>query len=288
MGNRAKNHHIVPKVLQRQFGIEGDPLKIWRAKKDQLGTYSAPKRKPIEKTFVIRDYNTILEDEQRSDRIERAFYAKLDDFLGRILPQTIEILDRGEIPDFSDESLDSLRKTAMHMAKRTPDFLQDHDDFELGKELVEDTLRAMPDDVPVEQRQKLEAELSNEARLRDRGRHIRVAATINDSQRVVETLSEFVPRWAISETKHSFILASRMVYRIGNGGSNGLSNPNMEMWMPICPKIALVLVRDIRNGIPHRNVASPEKIRQINQYAAKNSHEIASHSEKLLKSLVGM
>ena len=286
MGNRAKNHHIVPQVLQRQFAIEADSPRIWRATKDPHGRYSTPERKPIDKTFVIRDYNTILENDQRSDRIERAFYAKLDDFLGRIVPEVIGILNRGEIPDFSEEALDSLRHAAMHMAKRTPDFLKQHDDVALGRELVESTLQDLTDDAPIEQRQQLQANLSDDVRLRDQGRHIRVTGTIKDSPRVKDALYEFVPRWAISETRHSYILSSRMVYRIGNGGPNGLSNPNAEMWMPISAKIALVLVRDPQNRIPHKVVESSKHIRQINEYAVRNSFEIASHSEALLKSLV--
>ena len=174
----------------------------------------------------------------------------------------------------------------MHMAKRTPDFLDGHNDIAMGRKLVEDTLKYASGEIPVAHRKQLEADLKDAARLQDKGRDIRVTATLKNSTRINEALSEFVPRWAVSETKHSYILASRMVYRIGNGESNGLINPNMEMWMPITPKIALVLLRDPENKIPHRVVDTPVHIRRVNEYAVKNSFEVASHSEALLKSLV--
>lgn len=286
MANRAKNHHIVPKVLQRQFSISGDPGRIWRAKRGSGGKYASPERKRIEKTLAIKDYYTVLEGDKRSDLIEREFYGRLDNFLGQILPQVIETLNDGSFPRFSEHILDSIRRMAMHMAKRTPDFLDDHDDIELGRELVSTTLQYLPKHASSDQRKRLETDLESTVRLRDRGRHIRVSATLKDSKRVNEALSEFVPRWAISKTKHSFVLSSRMVYRIGNGGSNGLSNPNMEMWMPITPKVSLVLVRDPQNVIPHRVIEPSTHIRQINEFAARNSFEIASHSETLLKSLL--
>ncbi|MEE9347028.1 MAG: DUF4238 domain-containing protein [Robiginitomaculum sp.] len=287
MDNRAKKHHIVPQVLQKQFAIQGDQQRIWRTKREACSrSFQSLGRKRIAKTFVINDYYTVLENDQRSDLIEREFYAKIDDFLGRILPEIIQILNSGSIPEFSPESLDAIREVTMHMAKRTPDF-EEHDDIALGRELVETTLQDLSDQIPLARRKQLEADLTDDVRLRDKGRDIRVTARIENSQRVNEALSQLVPRWAISETKHSFILASRMVYRIGNGGPNGLSNPKMEMWMPITPKIALVLVRDPGNRIPHRVVDTPDHIRRINEYAVRNSFEVASHSEALLKSLVG-
>jgi len=288
MSKRAKNHHIVPKVLQKQFAIQGDEQRIWRTKRDDCGIFQSIERKRFAKAFVIKDYYTVLENDQRSDLIEREFYAKIDDFLGRLLPEVIEILNDGNIPEFSPENLDAIREIAMHMAKRTPDFLDEQDDIAIGKELVKAILEESSDQLPLARRKQFEAILTDDVRLRDKGRDIRVTATLENSQRVNEALSHLVPRWAISKTKHSYILASRMVYRIGNGGPNGLSNPKMEMWMPITPKIALVLVRDPENTIPYRNIDTPSHIRKVNEYALKNSFEVASHSHSLLKSLVGL
>lgn len=286
MSKRAKNHHIVPKVLQKQFTVQEDRKNIWRAKRGANGEFVSLERKKIAKTFVIKDYYTILENGRRSDLIEREFYAKIDDFLGMILPEVIQALDRGKVPHFSPEQLDFLSDATMQMAKRTPDFLPEHDDLLLGRNLIETTLQSLPNMAPHDQREQLEKELTNEVLLREKGRDIRVLATLHSSQPVNEALSQLVPRWAVSETDHSYILASRMVYRIGNGGPNGLSNPKMEMWMPVTPKIALVLLRDSENKIPLRVVNPPDHIRKVNEYAMRSSFEVASHSEALLKTLL--
>jgi len=287
MANRAIKHHIVPKVLQKQFAIEDDPKRIWRIKRDKNQVFQSLERKPIENAFIIRDYYTVLEQNKRSDRVEREFYGKIDDFLGRLLPQLITTLAQGEIPKFSSESLDAMRIMMMQMAKRTPDFLSDHDDVNLGRELVESLIKGLSGEKHAKRRKELEKDLTDIDRLREQGRDIRVKATLSDSEQINNELLQFVPRWAISQTKHSFILSSRMVYRIGNGGPNGLSNPNMEMWMPISPKIALVILRDPHKKVPYKYIASSSHIRQINEYAMRNSFEIGSHSKALLKSLIG-
>ncbi|PVB63432.1 DUF4238 domain-containing protein [Labrenzia sp. 011] len=286
MGKRAKNHHIVPEVLQRQFAIADDPKRIWRAKRHMNGNYRKLERKLINKSFVIRDYYTILENDERSDRVERDYYGMIDNFLGQWLPEVIGIFQEGKIPSFNPKNLDDTRKVVMAMLKRTPDFIKDLDDFAVGRDLVETCLREAPEDTSASQREIWEAELADEQRLRDIGRHIRVAASLKNSQRIEEALAERSPRWAISETKHSYVLSSMMAYRIGNGGPNGLSNPEMEIWMPITPKIAFVLVRDPDNTIPMIVKDEPEHIRQINEYAMNNCFELASHSELLLKSLL--
>lgn len=284
---RAINHHIVPQVLQNQFAIVGDEPRIWRAKRDKVSnSYHPPERKKIAKTFVIRDYNTILNNNQFSDEIEREFYGAIDDFLGRFLPRVIEALKVGETPQLSPQALESIRYVAMQMAKRTPDFLFGHSDLELGREFVETTLSALPSNAPFEQRDRLERDLSSDARLIARGRDIRVKATLMDSERVNDMISQLEPRWAVSETKHSLILSSRMIYRIGNGGPNGLVNPKMEIWMPVAPKFSLVLLRDPNGKIPGRVRLPPNQIREINEYALENSFEIASHSQPLLNSLI--
>lgn len=286
MADRAKNHHIVPKVLQKQFAIEKDCQKIWRAKRDAGGFYTAPETKKISKAFVKRDYNTILVSGQRSDRVEREFYGKLDDFLGQIIPEFVKIFEQGHVPNFSQRSLASIRSCVTQMARRTPDFIEDHDDVETGRQLIASVLKALPEDASPDERKKLESDLANVELLRDKGRHIRVTATLKESPRVKSLLTEFSPRWAICEGKHSFILSSLMVYRIGNGGPNGLVNPKMEMWMPVSPKVSLVLLRDPNNRIPIRNILSPAKIREINDFAVKHSYEVGSHSERLLNSLL--
>ncbi len=233
-----------------------------------------------------KDYYTVSQGGAKSDIVERSVYGPIDDFLGRLLPQVAANVQAGVISNFDPEALASLQDVVLRMAKRTPDFMQGIDDAEIGREFIgrilEDPLR----ELTVNERAHYESALQDEKHLKFVGRDVQVRATLNTSDRVAQAMSEYVPRWGIIRSNHSLILSSRMVYRIGNGSSNGLMNKRMEMWMPITPKICLVMLRDPRNEVPHINELKPTKVREANLYAAKNSHEIASHSRKLLLSLI--
>lgn len=285
MAQRSKNHHFVPKVLQQRFIREGK--RIWYSERGEDDSFGSPELRNIGKTFRKRNYYTVLNGEEQSDIVEREFYGKIDDYLGKLLPDILNSFERKEIPTFSGESLDSLRKVVMEMAKRTPEFIKDHDDLSVGREIVESTLEALPEKSESEERLQLLSDINDQVRLREYGRDARVRGVVERSEKIEEALEEFSVRWAVSETHHSFILSSMIAYRIGNGGPNGLSNPNMEIWMPIAPKIALVLLRDPNNKIPLKSSETSIHIRKVNEYAVRNSQQIASHSNKLLESLTG-
>jgi hypothetical protein len=287
MKYRSKKHHFVPIILQKQFSSEINGSIIWYSERGVDGEFKAPVSKEMKKAFVIDNYYTVLQKEESSDIVEKKFYGGIDNYLGEVLPKILLGFKNGSIPTFAGEPLENVRDVNMEMAKRTPEFTKKYDDIEIGREIVESTLLKLPHNEIGEDRRQLIADLNNPNRLREIGRNTRVRATIRRSELVDGALKDFSVRWAVINEKHSFILSSLMVYRIGNGGPNGLSNPNMEMWMPVSPKIALVLVRDPQNKIPLVVREGGSHIRQINEYAATNSQQIASHSQKLIESLTG-
>lgn len=285
-GKRIKKHHFVPKVLQKAFCSDGDH--IWFSSRDHESRFGAVEDRNIESTFRVKDLYTILDgNEKLSDVIERMFYGRIDDYLGRILPEVLDCLGRGEVPVFSRESLDGLRRVVYEMIKRTPEFTGRFDDLEIGTNFIQgirDHLREYPD---LEQQAFCEEVLLDETKLRHFGRSIKVRGLVQKSDLVYDAIAKFEPRWAVINGKHSFILSSLIAYRVGNGGPNGLANPKMEIWMPIAPKYALVMLRDPEGRIPLRVEESRDHVRQINEYAVKNSSHVASHSHKLLISLIG-
>ena len=285
MSVRSKEHHYVPKVLQRQFASEENEQTIWYAKKEGRKGYRSPVLKQIEKAFVRRNYYTVLRNDQLSDVIEREYYGKIDNYLGELLPDVVSSLCRGLAPTFSGDRLQSLREVVVAMLLRTPDFANKYDDVQTGRDIVEATLAKAslsPDDPD---RVDLLKQMNDDGRLREIGRTARVGAITARPDRTLQTLEEFSVRWAVSEGKHSFVLSSEMVYRIGNGGSNGLSNPKTELWLPIHPKFTLVLLRDPENNIPLRIKGTANHIRLVNEYAIDGSLEVASHSRNLIESL---
>ena len=285
MSQRSKNHHFVPQILQKQFAAERGG--IWYSKRGEDNVFDPPQLRNTRTVFRIRDYYTILKGDERSDVVEREFYGQIDDYLGTVLPNILQSFENSVIPTFSGEPLNSLRRVVLEMTKRTPEFTKKYDDTITGREIVESTVAALSKNPSNEERLRSLNDLENPSRLREIGRSARVQAAIDRSSKVEQALEDFSVRWVVSETHHSFILSSMMVYRIGNGGPNALSNPNMEFWMPIAPKISLVLVRDKEERIPLKFADNRDHIRKVNEYATRSSKHIASHSEQLLKSLIG-
>ncbi|WP_095588403.1 DUF4238 domain-containing protein [Actibacterium ureilyticum] len=281
MSKRSKNHHYVPKVLQKQFWAHDEH--VWYSEKDESGQYCAPYLKHVDKTFFIKNYYTVLDGDELSDVVEKKFYGSIDNYLGEIFPQIMGIFEAGSVPEFEGEALPSLINVIVEMIKRTPEFTRRYEDLAIGREVALDVLNQDESD---ERKQAMLALLQNESKLKELGRTVRVRATIDISDRMASILDGFSLRWAISETNHSYLLSSRIGYQIGNGGPNGLQNHNAEIWMPVSPKHALVLLRDPANRIPPKHVVSPMQMRKINEYAARNSNQIASHSQRLIESIV--
>ena len=273
-------------MLQKPF--TKNQKNIWYSQRDEDGSYSAPQYRNIASCFRINDYYTILDGDDRSDVIERHFYGKIDNYLGEMIPKVLLAFANGNVPTLSGEALNNLRQVIMQLAKRTPDFVKDHNDVEMGLHFVKSILEEMDEQSDLIERKIYEGHLNDPAKLRDYGRDIRNRATLPNSDRINKALENLHVRWSKIETEHSYILSSMMAYRIGNGGPNGLMNPNMEIWMPVTPKIALVLIGKHHKSVPHVVTDTRDHIRKVNEYAMRNSTQIASQSKELLESLTGM
>lgn len=280
---RTRRHHIVPQVLQRTFcNPDG---RLWYSEHDIDQRFLELSERTPKGCFWKRDYYSILEGDALSDVVEREFYGRIDNFLGNLLPEVMRSFSAGFVPNFERETLDRLKKVIFEMIKRTPDFLKKLNDIETGREIVQAELYKDPQ-LSASRKAKLECELACEVTLKNLGRNVRVQGVLRRNKKVEDALSEFQVRWARIQDGSSFILSSQMAYRIGNGGPNGLINPDMEIWMPISPKLAVVLVRDPSGKIPLVVSERRDHVRKVNLYAIDNSFAVASRSSKLLHSLI--
>jgi Protein of unknown function (DUF4238) len=284
---RSKEHHVVPITLQRRFKSDNDRDRIWFAKRGQNGEFKPPNLVLFEQALCAKNINTVWTGEALSDLVEKCYYGEIDGYLGQMLPSVLDEIERGIMPEFTGVAHDSIIKVVLEMGKRTPFFKEGHDLTAIGREIVHSTLAELPNLPDSKERKQLEANLKDPNRLHEYGRDALVRATIQPDEKVEKALENYRVRWAVSETAHSFILSNRVVYGLGNGGSGGLSNPQHEIWMPISPKVALVLLKDPNNQIQLKTICTPSHIRKLNEHAVSTSSQIASHSKELLESLTG-
>lgn len=285
---RIKNHHFLPKSLQKHFTINNNEQNIWYADKSiSTGQFKRPELRNIESVFRIKDLYTISKSGKLSDIVERTHYGPIDDALGKILPEIKSVLNKGGVPKFSDSSLTALRRIVIEMFKRTPEFGFDEEPDKVGSRVITEILDENIESLTEQEIVFLKSELNNNKRVKALGREIITRAKINKMNLVDGVLDRYSIRWVETDPKHSFILSSLCCYRIGNGGSNGLGNINAEVWMPISPRYCMVMVQDPYGKVPLRLPIDTRKIREVNEFAARHSNSIASHSQELIESLTG-
>ncbi|MBU2982697.1 DUF4238 domain-containing protein [Lentibacter algarum] len=280
----------MPQTVQRRFGFGDSRQNVWYCEKDAEGKFGAIERRNIASTFQIRDFYTVVESDALSDKVEKEFYGSLDDYWGKFLSEIEGIFSSGRVAEVVGEPLAVLRDAVFHFIKRTPEFVSDFaDDLSIGRELINIVVDAMrTEGVQSNEIDGYEAKYSAPHKVKALGRSIRVKSALASSDRVSAALEGFSVRWAVVSSKHSLVLSSLYVYRIGNGGSNGLDNPSFEIWVPISPKRVLILLRDEVGRIPLTSEIDREKVREINLYASRQAQALASHSKELLQSLTGL
>lgn len=249
------------------------------------GRFGRPEHRSPKGSFWKLRYNTIVLDGAPTDIVETKYYGALDNFIGRVFPELICILDNGKVPKMDRKLSDNLKKAVFQMLLRSPDFieLKDHaigEDFLDG--LIEEYETAGEH---LAELSEAKTERADPAKLRLYGRTIRTKGMFRMPMEALEVTLARTIRWVTAPQRCSYILSSRMVPRIGNGGPNGTLNPNSELWMPISPNHCLVLLNDKSSQIPLRVTDSRDHVRDTNEFLCRNSEAVGSHSLKLINSL---
>ncbi len=278
---RSKKHHFVPQCLQQWFcNAAGE---IWYAEKSPNG-FVIPKNNPRTPNgcFWERNLNTIITADGLSDALEKTTWEDIDQGLAKFLNQAHRILDNKKSPDITNESLQILRYLVAMLMTRSPEIAPSLESLEnkFSSGLI--TLAKQAGRLTAD----LQAKAENQTYLRQSARHIRATALALVPEMTLQEMQNFFPSWGFTVGKSSFILGSKMVYRTGNGGPNGVLNPNCEIWFPVSPKRVLILTRD-RAAQGRVHYLGRDKVRHWNQYIVRSSgRAIASHSQELLKSLL--
>lgn len=283
MAGAAKRHHYVPQCLIRNFCDESG--RVWFSERDERGLYKCPEQRNTKSVFYENYYYSIEVRGRPSDYIEKSYYQKIDDRLAILIGRVLDCERRGCI-DLLRGEVRELSWIVYALLVRNPNFIAKFVECEIstGREIVERALRHSN----LEENQRFFAEklLSSRQELKKLGRTARVSAQVSPPSEVAPYLDALSAKIVRCSGRHSFIISDFPVYRIGNGGANGLRNINSEMWLPISPKVALVLLNESVSAVPDFNVLDRDRVREINVFAVRNSAGVASHSRQLISSLL--
>ena len=276
---RSRRHHYVAESFQKRFCSNAN--KLGYAERNTAGKIVLEERTP-KGCFWEANLNTTLENDTPSDKLEKGFWWALDQDVSELLAEIDQIFASGKIPTIEGEALDQFKLMFATIARRSPDA----------------SALPSPVDIGLKYQQKLKSYFQahgihgqpkheDPVWLRQNGRSILAKAKASSPKMVIGALREYVVRWAVPEGKSSFILGSKSVYRAhGGGGSGHLDDPKTQLYWPISPKLALVLLRAPSTQFPMVSSLPTHQVRAWNQNICKTSYSCGSHSQALLRSLL--
>jgi hypothetical protein len=281
---RSKRHHYVPQGLQKYFCNEAG--QIWYTKRASLlEKFCTIEPRNTKSAFQERNFYTVLSDlDEPSDEIEREFYGVVDDQVGKTLAEVVEIARLGTAPRFYGEPLNSFKNLVLALYRRSVDITKDYNELEIGEDIIKNTVADASKKLGLTTDEALK-QLSFPDR-KQLGRNVRVRAQTVEPKLALEALAAHNVATIFAEGKSSFILGSRMIYCISNGTNDPLGSRNVELWFPISPKLCLVL-HALEQQILGPIVWPSRKVREFNEYIVSRCHEVGSHSDRLLISLLG-
>ena len=283
MAKRSANHHTVPQGILRNFCYSKDKIFYYSKDRPKEGVCS----RDIERKFIRRHYYSIKTSAgERSDEFEREFLQKIDSQFSAFIQEIIRSLELGVDPKWNKGTGDFARKFIYYYQKRSPDF---YDTLEPEKTLnnVLSEAREDPKLAKVKGRdeffKRVEEDRDYRKELAD---FARVQAQARQSPVVLAKLSNMSLSIAKAPPKSQFIVGSHPVIRLGAGASRELGDGVVELWTPISPRYCLGLFGSSRNEEYVMIELDQRKVRRINNAIYRQSRQVGSASEQLLKSIV--
>lgn len=282
---RSKRHHYVPQALQRSF-VKKKTNRLWYAHRGAIAEdFLVIEERNTISTFQERDFYTVIDSEDRlSDEVERNFFADLDNKIAVVVKDLIEILNSGKTP-IVDEPARSFLKIAFYsLFIRTKDIASARSDSDVGNQLIED----IRGDLVAADFNKTDIEdfMMNMPDPKKLGRSIRARAqSTRPPIEVMDAVRDYQFYFVKTCNRCSFVLGSKIVYRISNGTNDKLGSPNVELWMIISPKYAMVMAHETFGRMPVF-VLNKKGVSDVNETIRDTCLSIASRSLDLLGKLL--
>ena len=240
-----------------------------------------------EKLFVGKHLYTETDSTgQKSDWLEKHF-AKLEGTTNPIIEKIVSAVRSGKMPGLTRNEKALLDLFLYYQWKRVPDFETSLDifaDFEdvLGRavEKFERTCRALRGDE--------RANLKNPETLARIKQSAKLKSLADPGQNVQQLLSrKGLAIAVIGRPNKSFIIGSQPVAKFTLPGRAHLSDPTVEIWLPIAHDVAITPAPQ-RGNETIAVIRDDKLIRHINTGICGQSTIIAGRSEALIKSLANM
>jgi hypothetical protein len=277
--NTPKRHHYVPEFLQRQFVNETGGLWTFDYRNREKGIWCGTGDNLLVEGHL---YSYINSDGTKDVSLER-WFSELEGISGPIVEKLIGSARKGVLPGLSRTERETWDFFLYQQWRRVPDLfasLLSPEQHQREIEELLDELHAAGRPVTNYERSELLAPTS----LKRMRRNVRVATLKTGSGTVLSTLAaRGIAVARISNPRKSFILGSRPVVKLTLPGVTELSDPRVELWLPISYDVMVGL-----GSIEHQEMLVPVNARQVrhqNEALAMQSSQIIGRSRELVQSL---
>ena len=273
-----KRQHFVPETMQKRF-VDPD---------GQLWFFDRRRKDGIERTrpgnLFVEGHLYTLEgnDGGRSGAIE-AFLSRLESETASTLDQLIEAARRGAPPKLHDEQRWALVLFIYLQHKRVPDFLRNVPrERSMAEELAKLVEETEAEGAPMSPEARAEYLSAQTARRFEK--NLTALAVVGDfmaSKTFLAFNARGISTAVVDRPGTSFVLGGFPIFRSSGPAGTSLDQPEVEIWMPIAPDVAVGLggAQQESHVIP---VGTGRKVLEMNNYIRDRSTVVASPSRYLV------
>jgi Protein of unknown function (DUF4238) len=283
MAKISAKHHTVPQGILKNFCHSNDKFYYYSKSRPSEGVCS----RDVEKKFFRRHYYSIKTSAGvRSDEFEREFLQKLDSQFAAFIRELIQILDSGAAPQWNNETGDFARQFIYYYQKRSPDFYETLNPEATVSQVVSEAsvdpaLAEIPGRDAFFERFKTDTQYRT-----DLAEFARVKAQARESPVVMARLCNMSLAIAKAAPRSQFIVGSHPVVRLGAGSDRELGDGVVELWTPISPRYCIGVFGASRDDEHLVIELEQRKVKRLNNAIYRQSRQVGSASERLLKSIV--
>ncbi|MDV4145255.1 DUF4238 domain-containing protein [Shimia sp. FJ5] len=279
VSKHSKKHHYVPQGILRRFCFQNDTT--WYLSRERFPGDPSPRN--IGSIFCKRHFNSFQkEDGTKDDAVERFFGKEFDNYIPEWTAH-LEVSQETNSPvAFGGAERRRFVQFFYNHMKRSPDFIEP-----IVAEATEETFAAESIEKLERQVRPLTDEERSKFQSTDFQRRVagnsRVENFSKQSVKILETINEMSIALATpARANKQFIVGSNPVARFEDYPRQHLSEPGVELWTTLTPRLAVGFVHS--SNVDNLRL-SDHQVRKLNISIAKQSRAIASTSKELLASL---
>lgn len=272
-----KKHHFVPRMLLRRFADSEERFFHYTRHRQEICQVHIS-------TVFCRNHLYAMPpvEGERDVTLEKRF-AEIEDVMSTLFDLLVPAVMEEKYPRLRDAEREALGLFLYQQWRRVPDFHEEVMGMAGCVAAIREAISQFEADIRPITAEERTRFLSSEATKRFQ-QSARVRSFASASRATVQTLLEKGLFFGLAPARKSFIIASHPVLKvIPHGAPNALSDPMVEAWLPIHPRIVMAFA-----GTPAQQgiVQIPEReVRRYNLAVARRSTEFASTSRDLVESV---